>query len=109
MSDDNAPILVYTTFATPEDARALGRALVEAKLAACVNILPPMTAIYEWQGNLEEAPETAMLIKSRRGLQDDLLRKTKDLHPYDTPALLVLEPAAGDPEFCKWIAGQTSR
>jgi periplasmic divalent cation tolerance protein len=105
--DPDAPILIYTTLETAADARALGRSLVEARLAACVNIFPPITAIYEWEGKLEESGEVAMLIKSRRALQDRLLAEAKKLHPYETPALLVIEPSAGDADFCRWITEQT--
>lgn len=108
MADENAPILVYTTLETAEDARKLGRALVEARLAACVNIFAPMTAICEWKGSLDENGETPMLIKSRKGLQGKLLAEAKRLHPYEVPALLVLEPSGGDPDFCRWIVEQTS-
>ena len=107
MSSDDAPILVYTTFATPEDAARVGRALVEARLAACVNVFPGMTAIYEWQGGLEEAGECAMLIKSRRGLQANLLEEARRLHPYDTPALLVIGVDGGAADFLAWIVAQT--
>lgn len=109
MPEDDAPILVYTTLETQDDARVLGRALVGARLAACVNILAPMTAIYEWKGALEEGGETPMIIKSRRGLQDKLLAEAKRLHPYEVPALLVMEPSDGDADFCRWIAGQTTQ
>lgn len=107
LNNRNAPILLYTTLENEQDARRLGRALVTARLAACANILAPMTSIYEWKGTLEETQETAMLIKSRRGLQDKLLAEAKRLHPYDTPALLLIEPATGDPDFIRWIADQT--
>lgn len=107
MPDDNAPILVYTTLETLADAQKLGRALVAAGLAACVNIFPTMTAIYEWEGALSEAQESAMLIKSRQGVQQRLLAEARRLHPYDTPALIVLEVAGGDAEFFRWIAAQT--
>lgn len=107
MASDDAPILVYTTLETPDDARKLGRALVEARLAACVNIFAPMTAICEWKGDLDENAETPMLIKSRKGLQEKLLSEAKRLHPYEVPALLVVEPSTGDADFCRWIVEQT--
>lgn len=107
MRDGDAPILVYTTLPTLDAAKRLGRALVEARLAACVNILPGMTAIYEWQGRLEEASEAAMLIKTRRELQTRVIAEAKRLHPYETPALLVLELRGGSEDFCAWIAAQT--
>ncbi len=107
MSRDDDPILIYTTFAAPDDARRVGRALVEARLAACVNVFPGMTAIYEWQGSLGEDTECAMLIKTRRGLQARVLEEARRLHPYDTPALLVLGIDAGDGDFLAWIVAQT--
>ncbi len=107
MSRDDDPILIYTTFAAPDEAGRVGRALVEASLAACVNVFPGMTAIYAWQGVLEEAGECAMLIKTRRGLQARVLDETRRLHPYDTPALLVIEVDAGDGDFLAWIVAQT--
>ncbi len=107
MSRDDDPILIYTTFAAPDEARRVGRALVEARLAACVNIFPGMTAIYEWQGALEEDGECAMLIKTRRGLQAQVLDEAKRLHPYDTPALLVIGIDAGGSDFLAWIVAQT--
>lgn len=108
MADDDAPILVYTTLETAEDAKKLGRALVEARLAACVNILAPMTAICEWKGSLDQNSETPMLIKSRKGLLDALLAEAKRLHPYEVPALLVIEPSAVDADFHRWIVEQTT-
>ena len=106
MADDD-PILIYTTFAEPADARRVGKALVEARLAACVNIFEGMTAIYEWQGALEEAGETVMVIKTRRGLQDRALAEAGRLHPYDTPALMVIPIDGGGGAFFAWIAQQT--
>lgn len=107
MQQDDQPILIYTTFAAPEDAKTVGRALVEARLAACVNIFPGMTAIYEWEGAPEEAGECVMLIKSRRGLQAEVLQETHRLHPYDTPALLVIPVDGGSGDYLDWIAAQT--
>ncbi|MGI9382513.1 MAG: divalent-cation tolerance protein CutA [Methyloligellaceae bacterium] len=107
MQQDDQPILIYTTFASPDDAKAVGGALVEARLAACVNIFPGMTSIYEWEGAAEEAGECAMLIKSRRGLQAQVLEETTRLHPYDTPALLVIPIDGGGSDYLAWIAAQT--
>ena len=106
--EPDKPLLIYTTLESLEDAKSVGRALVEAKLAACVNILPAMTAIYEWQGELQEAGEVVMLIKTRKGCVDKALARAKELHPYDTPALLVIEPSQVDCDFANWIKAQTS-
>ena len=64
MGHETDPVLIYTTFETVEDAKSVGRILVESRLAACVNIIPSMTSIYEWQGQLQEAGEAVMIIKT---------------------------------------------
>lgn len=107
MRQDNDPILIYTTFETIDDARIVGGALVKLRLAACVNIIPSMISIYEWQGELGENSEVVMLIKTRKACQAKVLSKAKELHPYDTPALLVIEPGAFDCAFADWIVEQT--
>ncbi len=101
-------ILVYTTCPSHAEAKRIGAMLVEQKLAACVNIFPSMTAIYEWQGELEEAVEAAMLIKTRTGLKSAVLDAVKRHHPHDTPALLVLETGGGSAEFIRWIVENTT-
>ena len=107
MGQENDPLLIYTTFEKMDDARQVGRALVKARLAACVNIIPSMTSIYEWQGELCENSEVIMLIKTRKRHLEKALAQAKELHPYDTPALLVIEPSAFDTAFADWIADQT--
>ncbi len=107
MDDVNKLILIYTTFATEAEAEKVGSVLVDARLAACVNIFPGMTSIYEWEGRCEQTKETAMLIKTRRGLQEAVLEQAKSLHSYDNPALLVFEATGGSEAFLNWIVEQT--
>lgn len=107
MSQDDAPIWIYTTFEGTEAAKRVGRALVKSRLAACVNIIPGITAIYEWEGALEEAGECAMLIKTRHGLKERVLEEARRLHSYDTPALLVIRIDDGHFEFLAWMVEQT--
>jgi periplasmic divalent cation tolerance protein len=107
MGNESDPVLIYTTFDNSEDAGKVGRKLVESRLAACVNIIPSMTSIYEWEGELHEAGEVVMLIKTRKGRQPQALQRAKELHPYDTPALLVIEPSEVEADFAAWIVGQT--
>lgn len=108
MDNENKPVLIYTTFGNVEEAKKVGRILVESHLAACTNILPSMTSIYEWHGEIEEADEAVMIIKTRKACQARALSRIKDLHPYDTPALLVIVPEIVDKEFAAWICEQTS-
>lgn len=107
MQNDDQPILVYTTLPSAAEAKRVGRALVERRLAACVNIFPGMISVYEWQGEMEEGEEAAMLIKTRKAHQTRVLEAVQDLHPYETPALLVLELRGGSEDFCAWISSQT--
>lgn len=101
--------LIYTTFPSEDAASAAGEALVFAKLAACVNIFPGMKAIFEWEGRIEHAAETAMIIKTKTALKDEVFTRLKQHHPYSLPAFVVLEAAGGSKEFLNWVAAQTKR
>jgi len=107
MANDEQPVLIYTTFPSLDDAKRVGDALVAARLAACVNMLPGMISIFEWQDARAEANEVVMIIKTRGSLTEAVLKETKRLHPYELPALLVLPTQGGSAEYCGWIASQT--
>jgi periplasmic divalent cation tolerance protein len=107
LSEQDRPIVMYATFGSLEEAQTIGRALVKARLAACVNIFPEIQAIFEWQDKLEEAKEAAMFIKTRSSLEGQVIERFKELHSYDVPALVVLESAGGNADYLAWITGQT--
>jgi periplasmic divalent cation tolerance protein len=96
-------VLIYTTFPSLGEAEDAARELVNAKLAACVNILPSMVSVYTWQGKTETANEVAMLVKSAKVRTDDVLNAIKRMHPYDVPARLVLPVTGGGADFLRWI------
>jgi periplasmic divalent cation tolerance protein len=100
-------VLVYTTFPTLASAEEAGRAVVEARLAACVNILPGMVSWYEWQGRLERGEEVVMIVKTRGALAESAMAAVRARHPYEEPALLVLPVAGGSESYCAWILAQT--
>lgn len=100
-------VFVYITAESVEQAEHIGRVLVEERLAACVNILPGMRSIYQWQGQIESALETVLIAKTRQSLTEALLAKVKALHTYDTPCAVVLPIAGGLPEFLSWIEAET--
>lgn len=100
-------VLLYITAPDMGCARDLGRSAVESGLAACANILPGMASIYRWQGALEEAEEVVLILKTRAEQAQALQDRIIALHPYDTPCVLVLPIAAGNPDFLAWIAEQT--
>jgi periplasmic divalent cation tolerance protein len=101
-------VCVYITAASPEQAEQIGRALVAARLAACVNILPGMRSIYHWQGAIETATEAVLIAKTRADLTDALLARVKALHTYAVPCAVVLPIQGGLPEFLDWIEAETA-
>ena len=108
MPENDKAVLVYTTFPTPEAAEEVGAALVEAGLAACVNILPGMTSIYVWQGARQRDAEAVMIVKTRRALADRVMEDIRARHSYETPALVVIPVEGGSADYLAWIAAQTS-
>jgi len=108
LQENDKPVLVYSTFPSPEEAERIGGALVDRALAACVNIFPAMTSIYVWEGKRERSAETAMLIKTRRTLAERVVAEVRALHPYSNPALLVLPLEGGSADFLRWIGEQTA-
>ncbi len=104
----DSPILVYATFPSRAEAERIGGRLVEDGLAACVNILPGMVSIYIWQGKRQQDEECAMIIKTRAGLAEQVIATVRGLHPYENPALVVLDIAGGAPPFLEWILAQTA-
>jgi periplasmic divalent cation tolerance protein len=107
MDQDAEMIVVYTTFATEKDAQKVGGELVEEKLAACVNIFPNMISIYRWQEALETANETAMIIKTRKELELQVLEALAAKHPYSVPALITFEPRRVAAPYLEWLRNQT--
>jgi len=106
--EEDKPVLVYATFPSRAEAERIGGRLVENGLAACVNILPGMVAIYIWEGKRQLDEECAMIIKSRASLADRIIGMVRSLHPYENPALVVLDIAGGAPPFLDWILAQTA-
>lgn len=108
MPANDKPVLMYGTFANAEEAARIGGDLVDARLAACVNILAPITSIYVWQGKRETAAETPMLIKTMASRADSVIARVRALHSYDNPALVVVPVEGGSADFLAWIAAQTA-
>jgi periplasmic divalent cation tolerance protein len=96
-------VFVYTTYPSLVEAEAAGRALVEQRLAACVNILPGMVSHYRWQGAIERGEEVVMLIKTRAALAEQVRAAVKARHSYETPAILVLPIESVDQTYLQWI------
>jgi periplasmic divalent cation tolerance protein len=102
-------VLVLTTFPAGGDAEKFGATLVEERLAACVNILPPMRSIYRWQGKVEKADERQLLIKTNVRRLRALEKRIKELHPYEVPEFLGVLVDANSKEYMSWLLDSTSR
>ena len=100
-------ISVYIVTADAAEAGRIAEALVGERLAACVNILGPVQSIYRWQGQVERAAEVALIAKSRRARFDDLAARVRELHSYDTPAIVAWPIVAGDAAYLDWIETET--
>jgi periplasmic divalent cation tolerance protein len=100
-------VFVYTTYPSIVEAESAGRALVEQRLAACVNILPGMVSHYLWKGSIERGEEVVMLIKTRASLAEPVRAAVKAAHGYDTPAILVLPIESVDQTYLGWILAET--
>jgi periplasmic divalent cation tolerance protein len=96
------PVVVLTTFPDADAAATFARTLVAERLAACVNILPAMQSIYRWKGEIEEAREHQLLIKTSVARLDSLKRRLRELHPYEVPELLVMEVQVAEP-YGRWL------
>ncbi len=107
MQENDKPVLVYTTCPNVSIAETIGAHLVQQGLCACVNILPGMISIYRWQGEVEKAEETAMIIKTRAGLTEAVFAAVKAGHPYGVPALIVLPTEGGSADYLDWIVTST--
>jgi periplasmic divalent cation tolerance protein len=101
--------LIYTTCPTQEVADSIARTLVEERVAACVNMVPGIVSVYEWNGDIKRDTEIACIVKTTRPKADRAMERLKALHPYENPAIVVIEADAAAAKFEAWVAAQTHR
>jgi len=101
-------LLVLTTLPDGESADALAARLVEARLAACVNILPPGRSVYRWEGQVERTNETLMLIKTGAARYAALEAAIRTHHPYELPEIVAVPIAYGLPDYLAWVAAEST-
>jgi len=100
--------LVYMTMGDTEEARRIGRALIESRLAACVNLIAPMHALYRWQGKIQEDQEVVMIAKTTSDRVSQLKEKVVSLHSYECPCVVCLPIEDGHGPFLDWIREQVA-
>lgn len=100
-------IVVLITVPGEEEAAAMAQALVDDRLAACVNIVRNVRSIYRWQGSVEDENEALMLVKTRRDLFERLRERVKELHSYSVPEIIALPIGEGSGDYLAWITHET--
>lgn len=101
--------MIYVTAGSPDEARTIGRALVDEKLAACVNILDGALSIYRWKGEVEETTEIVLIAKTRGELAGAAIERVNALHSNEVPCAVAYEINSGLPEYLEWIDSETTR
>jgi len=96
-------IVVFSACDSEEQASQIARALVEQRLAACVNIVPGARSIYRWKGQIEDAAEWLLIIKSRRDLMEKLRAAIGNIHSYEVPELLAVPVVDGSESYLAWL------
>ena len=101
-------VVVLSTAGSQDEAERIATALVDERLAACVNLVAPMISIYRWHGAVERASEVLLVIKTRRRLAPRLIRRLQALHSYDVPEAIVLPIEAGARRYLAWLLAETA-
>jgi periplasmic divalent cation tolerance protein len=100
------PIQVLTTVGVREDADRIAQALIESRLAACVQVFGPITSTYRWQGQIETAEEWQCCAKSRQDLYPEIEAAIRRLHPYEVPEILAVAILGGNASYLAWLDGE---
>ena len=98
------PHIVFITASSTEEAERIAHALVEERLAACVNIVPGVTSVYRWEGQVQRDAEVLLIAKTVEANLARLVQRVKDLHSYDVPEVVALPITGGSPEYLAWLA-----
>lgn len=96
-------VIVLSTCPSLEEAKRIGRGLVEERLAACVNILGGVESVYRWQGSVQESSEVMLVVKSRRDLLERLRERLANMHSYEVPEAIAIPVVDGLPAYLEWI------
>ena len=98
--------IILTTTGSKEEGRKIANALVERKLAACVNIVPNIESIYRWEGKVERAEEWLLIIKTNASAFDRVRDAIRELHSYDLPECVSISIDEGSEEYLRWIGDE---
>ena len=102
-------LLVLTNVPDEVTAHTIARRVVGERLAACVNVLPAVRSVYQWEGKIEEAGEVTMLIKTVKDRYAELEAEIRKAHPYEVPEIIALPVAVGLPAYMNWVVSETKK
>lgn len=101
-------VSVFVTCGTQGEAHSIARTLVEEGLAACVNILPGVTSVYRWEGQVQAEPEVVLLVKTQQSVAERVCARVEQLHSYDVPCAVIIPLAGGSKGYLEWIRANTA-
>ncbi len=102
-------IAVYITTTNLEEARKIGKKLVEEKLVGCANIIPAIESIYQWEGKMVEDPEALLICKSKKSLSKKIIKRVKELHSYTVPCVSIIPILEGNKDYFDWLEKVTEQ
>ncbi len=103
MEQKPAHMVVLITASSSDEARAIGKTLVERRLAACVNIAPGVRSLFRWRGEIEDQEEALMVVKSRAELLPSIIEAVKQVHSYTVPEVIAIPILAGSTDYLAWL------
>ncbi len=101
--------MLYITAGSRDEAKTIGRALVEERLAACANVIDGMESVYWWQGKVTEDREAILIVKTRADLVSAVTARVKALHSYTVPCVVALPILDGNPDYLAWLESETAK
>ncbi len=101
--EETGKVVVLITAATEKEAHSLAELLLNQKKVACVNIVPKVDSLFRWQGNIDSAQESLLIIKTRASLLPELIEMVKMTHSYEVPEIIALPIVGGNEDYLKWL------
>lgn len=99
--------VVLITASSQEEARKIGRTMVEERLFACVNIISPIQSIFHWEGKVNDEKEVLVIAKTKTGLFNEVVKRVKELHSYTVPEVLFIPILQGSEDYLNWVDAET--
>lgn len=100
---DSEYVVLFITTAADEEAQLISRVLLEQRKAACINIVPRVSSLFWWQGSIDSAQESLLVVKTRASLVTEIVQLVKEIHSNDVPEIIALPIVAGNQDYLEWL------